>query len=168
MQLPEICPAVKPICIAKIVLSLIHRTAYTQPLLPALPVDPMLSINTPTLPSLLSPPLESAPTPLIKNPISVIADGIPPIPTKLLEKIRCWEYIDLATLTGEQCQHRDDPVNYGSSGNQVVIVESMDRISKKRKVVSDIFTWIQTYSILMAALTSDTVSPLLKISVWDW
>ena len=40
----------------------------------------------PTLPSLLSPPVHSVPTPLIKNPTSVVADGIPPIPTKLLEK----------------------------------------------------------------------------------
>ena len=46
-------------------------------------------------------------------------------------------------------------MNYGSNGNQVVIIESMDRTSKKRKAVSNIFTWIQAYSILMAAPTSD-------------
>ena len=115
----------------------------------------MLGMSTPTLPSLLPPPLHSVPTPIIKNPTAVIADGIPLIPTKVLEKIRRWEYIDLATLTGEQSQNRDDPVNYGPSGNQIVIIEAMDRAPRKRKAVSDIFTWMQAYSILMAALTSD-------------
>ena len=52
------------------------------PLLPPLPVDPMLSMSTPTLPLLLPPPLHSMPTPLIKNPTSIIAHGIPPIPTR--------------------------------------------------------------------------------------
>ena len=120
-------------------------------------MDPTLSISTPTLPSLLPLPQHSVPTSLIKNPTSIIADGIPPIPTTLLEKIRRWEYIDLATLTGEQIQNRDDPVNFGFSGNQVLI-ESIDRTPKKRKAVSDIFTWIQAYSILMVALTSDKIT----------
>ena len=52
------------------------------PLLPPLPVDPMLSMSTPTLPLQLPPSLHSMPTPLIKNPTSIIADGIPPIPTR--------------------------------------------------------------------------------------
>ena len=95
------------------------------------------------------------PTPLIKNPTSVVADGIPPIPTKLLEKIRRWEYIDLATLIGDQNQGRDDPVDYNANGNQVVIIESLERTSRKKKAVSDIFTWVQAYSVLVAALTSD-------------
>ena len=114
----------------------------------------MLSVSTPTLPSLLPPSLHSVPTPLTKNPTSVIADGIPPIPTKLLEKIRRWEYIDLATLIGDQSQNRDDPVNFSSNGNQVVIIESLDRTPRKRKAIPDIFTWVQAYSVLMAALTS--------------
>ena len=65
--------------------------------------------------------------------------------------------MDLATLTGEQSQNRDDLGNYGSNGNQVVIIEPMDRAPRERKAHCDIFTWIQAYSILMAALTPDKI-----------
>ena len=46
-------------------------------------------------------------------------------------------------------------LNYSSNSNQVVIIESLERTPRKRKAVTDIFTWVQTYSILVAALTSD-------------
>lgn len=66
--------------------------------------------------SLLAPPirelpeLSSAPITLAsllrvesgaKDPISgsmLLAEGIPPVPTRLVEKIRMWQYIDLAEL----------------------------------------------------------------------
>ena len=44
-------------------------------------------------------------------------------------------------------------MNFSSNGNQVVI-ESLDRTLRKRKIIPDIFTWVRAYSILMAALTS--------------
>ena len=50
---------------------------------------------------------------------------------------------------------RNDSVNYSSNSNQIVIIESMERPPGKRKAVSDIFTWLQAYSILVPALTSD-------------
>ena len=43
--------------------------------------------------------------------------------------------MDLATLTGEQSQNRDDLGNYGSNGNQVVIIEPMDRAPRERKAL---------------------------------
>ena len=61
--------------------------------------------------------------------------------------MRQWEYIDLATLTGEQSQNRDNLVNFSSNGNQVVIIESLDRTPRKRKAITDIFTWIQAYAV---------------------
>ena len=121
-------------------------------------MDPLLSTNPPTLPSLLSLPVHSMLTLLTKNPTSVVVDGIPPIPTKLLEKIRQWAYVDLATLTVEQIQSRDDSMNYSSNSNQVVIIESLERTLGKRKAVTDIFTWVQSYSFLVAVLTSDKAS----------
>ena len=90
------------------------------PLLP-LPVDPLLTSSLPSLPSLVSPSqsvVPSVPTSLLKNPASVVAEGIPPIPTKLLEKIRCWEFIDLSMLSGEQIQCSDDPPSYYFNNNQ--------------------------------------------------
>jgi len=34
---------------------------------------------------------------------AVIVEGMPPLSTKLLEKIRRWEYVDLALLLENQC-----------------------------------------------------------------
>ena len=45
-------------------------------------------------------------------------------------------------------------MNFSFNGNQVVIIESLDRTPRKRKAIPDIFTWVQAYSVLMAALTS--------------
>lgn len=46
-------------------------------------------------------------------------------------------------------------MNYSSNSNQVVIIESLERTPGKRKAVTDIFTWVQAYSILVDTLTSD-------------
>ncbi len=35
---------------------------------------------------------------ITKNPTSVISEGMPRIPTKLVEKICRWEYVDLVSL----------------------------------------------------------------------
>ena len=91
----------------------------------------------------------------IKDPASVVAEGIPPIPTKLLEKIRRWEFIDLSTLSGDQIQPSDNSTSYYSS-NHIVIIDTFDRAApRKRKAISDMFTWVQAYLVLMAALASD-------------
>ena len=67
--------------------------------IPILPIDPLLSTNgIPTLPSLLPSEGQSEPSVLLKLPTSIIAKGMPPMPTKVLEKIR-----DGNTLTYQPC-----------------------------------------------------------------
>ena len=84
---------------------------------------------------------------------TVLAEGIPPIATKLLEKIQRWEYVDLSDLLSEASSKVDDMPTY-STQNQVILVQSVDQIKKKKKQILDIETWLQAFSIYAAALTA--------------
>ena len=109
---------------------------------------------TPTLPSLGEEQLRILGGSIKDYPSSssvVVAEGIPPLPLKTLEKIRKWEYVDLTALLSN-----DPPAGetftitvYG----QTLIVNSPDQ-TKKRKVALDIHSWTQAYSTYPAALTS--------------
>ena len=84
---------------------------------------------------------------------TVIAEGIPPIATKLLEKIQRWEYVDLSDLLSEASSKVDDMPTY-TTQNQVILVQSVDQIKRKKKQILDIETWLQAFSIYAAALTA--------------
>ena len=79
--------------------------------LPLLPTDPVLIRSTPTLPSLgdLGSWLKLPSSETARTTSSVITEGIPPIPTKLLERIQKWEFVDLASLLASD-QAPDDVV----------------------------------------------------------
>ena len=64
----------------------------------SLPVDPSLSAETLTLPSLADDSTGSGSGTAVKQAALVIAEGLPPVSTKLLEKIQKWEFIELASL----------------------------------------------------------------------
>ena len=81
----------------------------------------------------------------------MVAEGIPPLPLKTLEKIHKWEYVDLTALLSN-----DPPAGETSTitvNGQALIVNSRDQ-TKKRKVALDIHSWTQAYSMYAAALTS--------------
>ena len=61
---------------------------------PLLPTDPLLTAQ--------GAPLTSVPDlpQLARGPSLVVSESIPPIPTRLVEKIKRWEFIDLAQLIG--------------------------------------------------------------------
>lgn len=86
----------------------------------------------------------------------VITEGIPPIPTKLISRIRSWQYIDFAdiltcTLSGpEDASALTTPIS-----NQIIMVQSMEEVRKKRKQVIDLASWLQGFAAYAAALTSD-------------
>ena len=123
------------------------------PIIPVLPVDPNL---TPELPRLIHTPEDTqnhtvaiTPRPMLT---SIVADGLPPIPTKLLEKIQRWEYIDLSMLLdGAQQEQTNFSVSHDG---KLLIMGPTDRTQTKRKVISDLRTWLQAYSRMMAALVS--------------
>ena len=125
-----------------------------QSSLPLLPTDPTLIRSTPTLPSLGD--LGSwfkLPSDSPKTSSSVIAEGIPPISTKLLERIQKWEFVDLASLlAGDQAP--DEVVAMAPSG-QLLLVSSSDRPQqRKKKCISDIHSWVQAFTIYAAALSA--------------
>ena len=60
------------------------------------PVDPTLSLSS--RPSIILSTAEVPHAPQSPSTSSLVAEGIPPIPHKLVEKIRNWEYTDLASL----------------------------------------------------------------------
>jgi len=80
----------------------------------------------------------------------VVAEGIPPIPSKLIERIQRWEFIDLASLLSSD-QPSDDVMTMAPSG-QVLLVAS-DRQPRRKRIISDAHSWAQAFSIYAAALS---------------
>ena len=115
-------------------------------------MDPLLTPTIPSLPSLLV-ERSTADTPSLSySPSSIVAEGMPPIPVKLIEKIRKWEYVDLVCLLED---HNTHPVSFTLNEAGQWVPEQQ----KRRKLITDIFTWIQAYSRYMAVLlSSDTTT----------
>ena len=80
----------------------------------------------------------------------VVAEGIPPISCKLVEKIKQWEYIDLATLLDDHPTSDQGPLLNG----QLTVVSSNSQRRRQAKAISDILTWLQAFSIFTAVLVS--------------
>ena len=82
----------------------------------------------------------------------LVAEGLPPIPAKLLERIRRWEFIDLAQLVFDAS--KDDPgIRQQPPSEGILIVQSMEQMQRRRKAVNDIFTWSKAFAIYAAALS---------------
>ena len=74
------------------------------------------------------------------------------MPSKLVEKIRKWEYVDLSCLFED---HNAHPVTFSLNEDGQWVPEQQ----RKRKQISDIFSWIKAYSRYMAVLlSSDTTT----------
>ena len=130
-----------------------HIGSSSGPLFPHLPVNPLLIPPSPMLPP-LSWPIESRPLEHLRTPPSslIVAEGIPPIQASLIEKIRRWEYVDLAKLLGSQ-----DVPDGGTPvviQGQLVMVEPTQRGHHRQPSVNDVLSWTQAYSRFMAVLLS--------------
>ena len=124
----------------------------------SLPTDPLLVRSTPTLPSLGDLgswfKLPSSDNP--KASTSVVAEGIPPLPSKLIERIQRWEFIDLASLLSSD-QPPDDVMTMAPSG-QLLLVAS-ERQPRQKRTILDVHSWAQAFSIYAAVLsTADSTS----------
>ena len=71
----------------------------------------------------------------------VVAEGIPPLPMKIFEKIRKWEYVDLTTLLLKDHSGETPASHMVSANGQTPIVNSPDDQSQKRKVTLEIHSW---------------------------
>ena len=133
-------------------------TGAVLPALARLPAEVSLVRTTPTLPAFnVQQPAELAvgaeqSQDQPSTPSVLVADGIPPIPSKVLEKIRRWEYIDLASLLTDDTP--GDSFTTVVVNGQTLVVSPSANPSKKRKIALDIQSWSQAYSMYAAALIS--------------
>lgn len=88
----------------------------------------------------------------VKTTSAIIAEGMPPIASRLLERIRKWEYIDLALLLGES-GHKVEEVPFPLEG-KVVLFQSLEQAQRRRRQIGDIHTWTQAFTMFTAALAS--------------
>ena len=125
--------------------------------LPLLPVNPMLLQTQPIWSSSLTPLSSCLEAPNTPSPSVIVSDGIPPLPTKLVEKIRRWEYIDLSKLATEE----DVDHNVSSTvviNGQVVVVEPTPQ-PRCHHPQLDIVSWSEAYAKYLAVLVAaDTTS----------
>jgi len=114
-----------------------------------LPVDPLLGLRGPPLPPLNT---ASAPQPpRVMSPSVVVTEGIPPVSARLIERIRRWEFIDLALML-ESADQGDPPA--ASSGCTSPSTPPAKNSRKAPSPIRDLTSWLQAYSRFMAVLLS--------------
>ena len=80
----------------------------------------------------------------------MVAEGIPPVSSKVVEKIRKWEYVDLSTLLDDY----SSPDQVTLINGQLAVVSSTSQKRRQAKAISDIVSWLQVFSIFTAILVS--------------
>ena len=68
-----------------------------------LAVDPLLNVSSSSLPQWPLPLTASIADNIeVAGPSVIVTEGIPPVSTKIVEKIHHWEYVDLGSLLTSQ------------------------------------------------------------------
>ena len=133
-----------------------------------LPIDPsLLAEGEVTLPHL--PPLrgwaESSAGAVSDNKATLlVAEGLPLIAAKLVEKIQRWEFIDLSLLLHDPSSKSDELLL--QQQGRVMIVQSVEQ-AQRRKQITDIFAWTKAFAIYNAALLSaESTSKEEVVGLW--
>ena len=84
---------------------------------------------------------------------SLVAEGLPPIPTKIVEKIRRWEFVDLALLL-QDASSKSEELLLQQHGSQVMIFQSVEQAQKRKKQIGDIVSWARAFSIYAVVLAA--------------
>ena len=100
--------------------------------------------------------LPKANIPSASTPTVVVAPGIPALPKKLAQKILNGEYVDFTELP--PAKGRAKPTALDWEG-QVLLVQSMDLYAAK-KLIPDLATWVQCFSIYAAVVCSSAAERL--------
>ena len=124
-----------------------------------LPVDPSLTPTAiSTLPSLTDNQDSSTndfQLEVIKQLSSVVlTEGLPPITSKLLDKIQRWEFIDLSSLLSCDPSVKSDTVAFTQEGQHILVVDPQSHINRRKKQILDLPTWVQAFSIYAAGLAA--------------
>ena len=73
---------------------------------------------------------------------------LPSISNKLLEKVRCGEYVDFSELLPDK--GNDHHIHQAGEG-QIFLIQAAD-LSLARKAIPDLATWLQCFGLYVAAL----------------
>ena len=116
-----------------------------------LPVDSRLGADLLTLPQLAM-PLGSLPSTIARTTALsvVVIEGIPPISVKMVERIRQWEFVDLANLLILQ-DNKVDEAPFGLDKGHLGY-KAPSRAQGKHMVIDNIMSWLTAFSRLMAVL----------------
>ena len=93
----------------------------------------------------------------------LVAEGLPPISTKFLDKIRCW---DLVELLLHDPLLKAEELLWQQKG-QVMIVQSIEQAQRHHKQITDIIFWTKVFAIYCTALSS-AVETTKEESVGLW
>ena len=80
---------------------------------------------------------------ITQSTLVVLTEGLPPISTKLLEKIQRWEFIDLSSLlSGEPSASKSETVTLSHEGQQILVVGPQSQLqpSRHKKQIVDFAT----------------------------
>ena len=83
-----------------------------------------------------------------KATTAVVAEGISPVPFRLVERIRKWEYVNLMDLL------KDPATDHLILVNGQLVAMRTDQRPHSSKTITDIFTWLQAFSVFMVVLLS--------------
>lgn len=86
----------------------------------------------------------------VPQPLVSLGSGLPAITKKLLTKILANEYVDFAELPPAKGKGRPMPQ---SLEGQVIVVQAAD-LFQARKIIPDLATWLQCFSLYVATLAT--------------
>lgn len=137
--------------------------------LAGLTVDPSLTVDgSPSLHG-LAPGGSLDGVPLVSVPAratALIVEGLPPVPVKIIERIRRWEYMDLSQLIQDP-SIKEESLIQRQSPEGVVIFQTMEHAQRRRKSISDIFSWTKAFSIYAAILSgAELTSKEESMGLW--
>ena len=86
-----------------------------------------------------------------RPPSSVVTgEGLLALPRKWVERIQAGDYIDFAELPPAKGKSKGMP---SSLEDQILVVQAAD-IMESRKMIPDLATWVQCFSVYMAMVTA--------------
>ncbi len=89
-----------------------------------------------------------------------VANGLPPIPKKIFEKIKNWQYVNLVELSTKSAKGREEERQFlQQCDGKVLLIQLMENIKRKSTEFYDIISWVEAYGTLVAiAGKSDSAS----------
>lgn len=79
-----------------------------------------------------------------------IDNGMPPISRKVWQRIRDWNFVDMAELVNKEGQAEDEAQLLQQCDGKLVLVHSLEQLKRKSKEGLDIMGWLEAYAVLVA------------------